>query len=533
MQRSARRRRLAPVLALGVLAGLAPGLATASAADGTARAGVASAGTATARAGGDGLASYTRQRLTWKRCAPDKPARFQCATLKVPLDYRAPQGERIDVAVSHIKTSVPGKRRGVLTFNPGGPGGPGLGLPLEAARGLPEAVLDQYDLVGFDPRGVGRSTPLSCGLTTDELSYPRVTRSAADAAANETWARTLAAKCRAVSGGRLPHHTTRNTARDMDVLRAALGERRLSYVGISYGTALGAVYTQLFPHRADRFVLDSAIDPGRMWRGMFQIWAPEAERAFRRWAKWTAGQDRTYHLGDSPAAVERTFWKLVARADAEPLVVGGAKLDGAAVRDVLRPLFTTVRSGAEAVVHLKRAADGRTVRELPAAEQPGDNEVAAQLAVVCGDASWPRDPGTYHRDAFRDAVRHPLYGDFASTITPCAYWAKGAEPATEVDNEVTSLIVQNEWDSQTPLAAARAMHRALKGSRMVTVDEGEGHGVLFGEARNACAENTAMGYLATGRLPSRDVTCRATPGPHRAESPPPAFGGRSPASTTR
>ncbi|WP_225882165.1 alpha/beta hydrolase [Streptomyces aureocirculatus] len=519
MQKSVYRRRLVPVLAVGVLAGLAPGLGggAASAVDGVAR----SEGT-----GADRLASYTQQKLTWKRCAADKPAAFQCATLKVPLDYRAPAGKRIDVAISRVKTSVPGKRRGVLTFNPGGPGGPGLDIPLEASQGLPKAVRDQYDLVGFDPRGVGKSTPVKCGLGADELSYPRVTRSAADVAANEAWARSVSDKCRAAAGDRLPHNSTRNTARDMDVLRAVLGEKNLNYFGVSYGTALGAVYMQLFPHRADRFVLDSAVDPGRMWRGMFRIWAPEAERAFQRWTKWTAGRDATYHLGASPAAVERTFWKLVARADADPIVIGDAKLDGPAVRDVLRPAFSSVREGAEAVVQLKNAAEGRAVRDLRVAEQPDDNEVASQLAVVCADASWPRDPDTYRRDAFRDGARFPLYGDFASSITPCAFLPRGAEAATEVDNRVKSLIVQNEWDSQTPLVGARAMHRALKGSRMVTVDEGEGHGVVFGEVRNSCAENAAMGYLASGKLPSRDVTCHAAPGQRRAESAPRAFAGR-------
>ncbi|MFE0171287.1 alpha/beta hydrolase [Streptomyces sp. NPDC059002] len=513
MQHFAHRRRLVPLIALGVVAGLAPGIAGGSASAVTRRTAAASQDAPAA----DRLAPYTRQKLTWERCAPDKPAAFQCATLKVPLDYRAPEGRRIDVAISRIRTSDPDKRRGILTINPGGPGGPGLDLPLEAADALPKALLDQYDMVGFDPRGVGRSTPVSCGLTPDELPYPRVTRDAADAARNEAWAKTFADKCRAAAGERLPHNSTRNTARDLDVMRAALGERKLTYFGISYGTALGAVYLQLFPHRADRFVLDSAVDPGRLWRGMFRIWGPEGERAFQRWTKWTAGQDRTYHLGSSPAEVGRTFWGLVARADEEPIVFGDATLDGPAVRDLLRPELYSVRKGAEAVAMLKKAADGEHVPGLPA-EEPGENEIASQTAVLCADAPWPRDPGVYRRDAFRDAARHPLYGDFAASIVPCAYWPRGAEPATTVHNDVTSLIVQNEWDPQTPLSGARAMHRALKGSRMVTVDEGEGHGVVFSDTRNACAENAALGYLATGRLPDRDITCHATPGSARHRS---------------
>ncbi|MFH8794393.1 alpha/beta hydrolase [Streptomyces sp. NPDC017941] len=522
MQLSTDKRRLMPVLALGFVAGLAPGLTagSASAADGTAR----PVSAPTARP--DGLAPYVQQKLTWKRCAPDKPAAFRCATLKVPLDYRAPEGKRIDVAISRMETSVPGKRRGVLTFNPGGPGDPGLDLPLDVGQKLPRAVRDQYDMVGFDPRGVGRSTPVKCGLAAHELPYPRVTRTTGDAAANEAWARTFAAKCRAAAGDRLPHMTTRNTARDMDVLRAVLGEKKLNYFGVSYGTALGAVYMQLFPHRADRFVLDSAVDPKRMWRGTFQSWASESEPAFERWAKWTAERDGTYHLGTSPAAVTRTFWKLVARADATPIATADGKLDGAGVRAALRPAFFSVRQGAEAVVQLKRAAEGHGTLHLPAAAQPDDNTTASQHAVFCADAAWPRDPKTYHRDAFRDGARYPLYGDFASTILPCAFMPRGTEPVTEVDNRNKALIVQNEWDAATPLTVGRGMHRALKGSRMVTVDEGEGHGVVFGEVTNSCAADVAMGYLTTGTLPPRDVTCHATPDRSPAQTAPRTFTGR-------
>ncbi|MEU2558506.1 alpha/beta hydrolase [Streptomyces longispororuber] len=512
MAHPARRRLTVPLLALGMAATLAPAItASPASAAPAARPAPASAYGQVPVGAAASLAPYARQRLTWKRCAADKPAAYRCATLKVPLDYRAPRGRTIDVAISRLRTSEPGKRRGVLTFNPGGPGGAGLDLALEAADALPKRVLDQYDLVGFDPRGVGRSTPVACGLTEEEKRFPRPTRSKAEFAANVAWAKGVAGKCRARHGDLLPHLTTRNTARDMDVLRAALGEKKLSYLGVSYGTALGAVYTQLFPKRVDRFVLDSAIDPAWMWRDMFRVWGSEAEPAFRRWARWTARHDAAYHLGATPAQVERTFWRLVRRADAKPLVVGGETLDGAAVRHTMRRGFFTVRQGAETLVTLKRAAAGETVPGLPTGTTP-DNEMSAQWVVVCADASWPRDVRTYYRDSLADAARYPLYGDFASSIPPCAFWPRGAEPVTEVDNKVPALIVQNEWDSQSPLLTARGMHRALKGSRMVTVDEGEGHGVLFAEPRSACAEDTALDYLATGRLPARDVTCRAAPG---------------------
>ncbi|MYU19592.1 alpha/beta fold hydrolase, partial [Streptomyces sp. SID8361] len=248
-----RRRGLAPLLAVSVTATLAPALAT-STAD------AAEVGAAPAAATGSALDQYVEQKPKWQRCEADLPAEYQCATIKVPLDYRVPGGKRIDMAISRIKSTAPDQRHGVLLANPGGPGGPGLDMPMLMKESLPESARQKYDLIGFDPRGVGRSTPVTCGLEPEEENWLRPYKEATfdkDVA----WARDVARKCREKSGATLKHITTRNTARDMDLLRAVLGEKKVSYFGYSYGTYLGAVYTQMFPGRADRFVLDSAVDP--------------------------------------------------------------------------------------------------------------------------------------------------------------------------------------------------------------------------------------------------------------------------------
>lgn len=138
----------------------------------------------------------------------------------------------------------------------------------------------------------------------------------------------MADKCKARQGDKLSHITTRNTARDMDVIRAVLGEKKISYLGFSYGTYLGAVYTQMFPGRADRFVLDSAVDPDRVWRGMETAKSPDYERAFTRWSKWTAQRAELYHLGDTPDKVRKAFWDLVARANRTPIKADGETLTG-------------------------------------------------------------------------------------------------------------------------------------------------------------------------------------------------------------
>ncbi|MBT2541110.1 alpha/beta fold hydrolase [Streptomyces sp. ISL-44] len=465
---------------------------------------------------------YLSQKPSWHRCSPDQPASYECATLKVPLDYRRPQGTTIDLAISRVKSENPAKRHGVMLLNPGGPGGPGLDLPLAMGEMMSKDVRDQYDLIGFDPRGVGSSSPITCGLTDAEQNFDRPYRPETFSS-DVTWARTVADKCRENAGSVLPHITTRNTARDMDTIRAVLGERKVSYLGYSYGTYLGAVYSQMFPERTDRFVLDSGVDPKMIWRGMIQVWATEAEPAFARWTGWAAERSAEYGLGDTPKAVSDTFWALVARADKEPIDFEGQKINGDLIRSA-RGVFFYPAQATPLVVALKAAAEGKPQPAGPdtaelkrlltgdrAAAPASDNGTAVFWSVVCGDTgSWPLYAEQYERDAAKDKIKYPLYGDFASNIKPCAFWDRPVESATPMNKKANVLTVQNEWDSQTPLSSGQGMHRALKGSRMVLVAGGEGHGVYMTDP-TSCADAQVNTYLTTGRLPAEDVTCQTGP----------------------
>ncbi|MFJ1617361.1 MULTISPECIES: alpha/beta hydrolase [unclassified Streptomyces] len=507
-----RNGRIASLLAVGAVATFvstpapAPAMAAASSQSAAAKA---------------PLLPYTQQKPQWQRCDAESPAAYQCATLKVPLDYSDPGGRKIGLAISRLKASSAKERRGVLLLNPGGPGGPGLDMPVTPELDFPEEVKSHYDLIGFDPRGVGQSSPVSCGLTADEQNFERPYR-AETFAKDVEWARTVADKCQAKAGDTLRHLTTRNTARDMDVIRAVLGEKKISYLGFSYGTYLGAVYTQMFPRRTDRFVLDSATDPARVWQGMFQAMAEGTEPAFARWSEWTARRHATYGLGSTPAEVRKSFWDLVAQADRNPIDADGKLLTGDGIR-AGHAAFFHVQEAAEWVAGLKKAAEDTkpapsgTPERAPspvtptlARDVPSDNDAASAWAVLCADTrTWPRDPEQYRRDAIRDKARYPLYGDFASNIKPCAFWKQGSEPATTVNNKVSALILQNEWDPATPLAGGQGMHRALRGSRMVTVAGGEGH-VVYGS--NSCADKSSTVYLTTGRLPAKDLTCQTPAG---------------------
>lgn len=508
------RRRLVPVLAVSVMATLAPGLA------------------ATPAAAANPLDQYTQQKPTWKRCGSGTPRTIQCATIKVPLDYRKPTGKKTEVAISKMKTSTAAKRRGVLLFNPGGPGGEGLTMPLDMMQVLPKSVRDRYDLIGFDPRGVGRSAAVSCGLSGKDLEWPRPYK-AATFNKDVSWARGVADKCARKVGERLPHFTTRNTARDMDIIRAVLREKKISYLGYSYGTYLGAVYTQMFPSRSDRFVLDSAVDPNLAWRGMIQAWAVGAEPAFKRWTEWAAKRNSTYGLGDTPAKVSKTFWDLVAQADRKPIDYYGELLTGDDIRGG-RHIFFNVEWASDEIAELKAAAAGKQLsRKAPSAERsiapgaptpapnafaPADNGDSAFWAVVCNDNStvWPKDVEQYRKDAISDKARYPLYGDFTSNIKPCAFWGKSVEPVTVVNNKVPALVVQNEWDSQTPLSSGVGLHRALRGSKMITVKNGQGHGV-YGFGMNYCVDSMTNTYLNTGKLPAKNYTCNSATGPRTSE----------------
>ncbi|MFG2981157.1 alpha/beta fold hydrolase [Streptomyces sp. NPDC048258] len=467
-------------------------------------------------------AEYLKQKPAWHRCADDRPASYECATLKLPLDYKRPQGPTIDLAISRVKSENPAKRHGVMLLNPGGPGGSGLDLPLMVGELMPKDVRDQFDLVGFDPRGVGASSPISCGLTDTEQNFERPYRPESFAS-DVTWARTVADKCREKAGDVLPYITTRNTARDMDAIRAVLGERKISYLGYSYGTYLGAVYSQMFPERTDRFVLDSGVDPQRIWRGMIQVWATEAEPAYARWTGWAAERSAQYGLGDTPKAVSDTFWALVERADREPFDFEGQKVTGDLIRTA-RGAFFYPAQATPLVVALKAAAEGkpqpagtdpaelkRMLSGGRAAEPASDNGISVFWAVACGDTgSWPRYTEQYERDAARDKAKYPLYGDMASNIKPCAFWNRPAEAATPMNKKANVLTVQNEWDSQTPLTSGQGLHRALKGSRMVLAAGGEGHAVYLVDPAS-CVNGPVNTYLATGRLPAEDVTCQSPP----------------------
>ncbi|WP_199440836.1 alpha/beta hydrolase [Umezawaea beigongshangensis] len=449
--------------------------------------------------------------VTWGGCpqavtAPD----LECATVEVPLDHAEPEGRTIELTISRLASTNPEKRRGVLLTNPGGPS-PGLMFPAELkAFGLPQSVLDAYDVIGVDGRGIGHSTPVTCDLTEEQQAAGSVPPYAVTPADVREWAeetKKIAQQCAASSTAwMLPHISTANTARDLDRVRAALGERTASFLGYSYGTHLGAVYTTLFPRTTDRVVLDSNLGAGgwdvdanrRYGRGM--------EDRFPDFATWVAARP-DLGLGSTPQQVRAKYFDLAGRLDEAPV----QGLTGPQFR-MLSFVFTYSDAAFGTLAAIWRAVDTNVpLPELP--ELPGvdlENLVSSRLHVICADSRWPTSVETYQRNVAVDRVRYPLFGAAGANVQPCAFWPDPVEPPVRISDRGprTVLMVQNERDPATPLAGARTLRRAF-GDRaaMVTVDQG-GHGayVLGG---NTCANDRVTDYLLGGPRPARDLACAA------------------------
>ncbi|GLY38138.1 alpha/beta hydrolase [Amycolatopsis sp. NBRC 101858] len=450
--------------------------------------------------------------IAWGPCPADvaKPG-LQCSTLEVPLDYRHPDGRKIEVALSRLASAKPAQRRGVLLVNQGGPGLTGLDFPASLVdAGLPQRVRDTYDVIGFDPRGVGHSTPVTCDMTpeqTVESVNPPFPYRAADVTKAAEAAKTVAQQClTSKTASMLPFVTTANTARDMDRIRTALGEPKLSYYGDSYGTYLGAVYTSLYPQRSDRVVLDSSLGPEGYDAEALRSQGLGFETRFPDFAKLVAADPAQYGLGATPAAVRAKYFELAERLDRTP----AQGYDGTTFRTITAALLRA-DAALPALAKLWHQLDVNEPAHSAMGGSVGtDNFAASYLAVVCGDSRWPEAVGTYQRNVAIDRVRHPMYGPYAANIRPCAFWPAPAEPRVPItdDGPENVLMLQNLRDPATPMPGALRLRAAFGArARLVTADQG-GH-VAYLNGGNECGNNAVSDYLTMGKRPPLDAVCRA------------------------
>ncbi|WKD36456.1 alpha/beta hydrolase [Streptomyces xanthophaeus] len=461
-------------------------------------------------------------QLDWHRCThPDAPAAQECAELPVPLDYDDPDGRQLTLAVSRIRSDRPQARRGTLIVIPGGPGGSGVQRLTQKGDALRRELAGAYDLVAFDPRGVGASTTADCDLAPEDR-YLTSLRSwpgpDGDISENIARSRRIAEACARNGGPELRSFTTANQVRDMDRFRVALGERKLSAWGTSYGTYVGAVYAQKYPRQTDRWVLDSSGDPDpkRVARGWLANMSQGAADRLPDLAAWATHPDRDrdgLRLAASAQEVEPLLVSLAARLDREPraTTTPGVPLTGNGLRQALQNALYADAAFASFARLVRTVQDPAGIPVLPKElAAPIRNEDAAlMVSVICNDVAWPDVPmASYRRAVDADRARYPLTAGMPVNVLPCSFWQTPTQKPTRITDDGPSniLMLQSRRDPATPLSGGLKMREALGDrARMVTVEQG-GHGLYLGNG-NACGDRAVTEFLTSGRRPARDTDC--------------------------
>ncbi|MFC8124941.1 alpha/beta hydrolase [Streptomyces sp. NPDC057302] len=461
--------------------------------------------------------------LTWEKCATKDYPTLQCSSLEVPLDHDLPHGRQITLALSRVPHTAK-KSQGPLLVNPGGPGGSGLALAGFVAKTLPASVSARYDVIGFDPRGVGRSKPaLDCRPGHfDPVRPDPVPATAAVETANLDRTQAFVTACAKKYADVMPFIDTVSAVKDMDAIRGALGAKKINFFGYSYGTYLGAVYGKLFPDRVRRMVLDSVVDPTGVWydANIQQDYAFDARH--KAFAAWVAEHDRTYGLGTDPAGVEAKWYAMRAAVAKKP---AGKKVGAGELEDTYLPGgyfngYWPFLAEAFASYVNDKSADRlvEAYERFGAVDAAGDNGYSVYAAVQCRDAGWPRDWSTWRDDNWKVHEKAPFMAwSNAWYNAPCAYWPTGSFEPTNVSNADLPpvLLLQATDDAATPYEGGVTMHRKLHGSSLVVEEGGANHGISL--SGNTCLDKHLATYLKSGKVPrsggETDAVCEALPAP--------------------
>jgi len=462
------------------------------------------------------LAPYYSQSLDWSECHDGD----QCAKLTVPLDYLRPAGETIDLAVLKVPAADSGSRIGSLVTNPGGPGEPGRSYAPVGAQAFGQPLLDHFDVVGFDPRGTGDSSPVDClsdAQLDQYLGEDPQPSTAQELVAFRAHQQRMATGCSRLSGALASHVSTVESARDMDILRAALGDSTMNYLGASYGTKLGATYAQLFPHRVGRFVLDGAVDVSLGTRQLTLQQAAGFEQAIEAYAADCVKSSVGCFLGDNVPDVLRTISDLIDSIATKPLPAGDRELTAGNAfywiavtlyrRDYWVLLTTALRSAL--------AGDGQTLMLLAdsyAARNPDgtfqNNSMEAFFAISCLDDPWSipatRVPSQF--PAFEKAS--PVFGKvFAWSLTSCHGFTPRSDqpvPTIHAKGAAPIVVIGTTRDPATPFAWSVALAHQLDSGVLLRRD-GDGHTGY--NTWNACIDDHVESYLISGIVPADNTSC--------------------------
>ncbi|MDQ1619451.1 MAG: hypothetical protein QOE19_2020 [Actinomycetota bacterium] len=460
------------------------------------------------------LARFYDQEVSWRGCGEG----FQCAQVEVPIDYARPAGKTIKLSVNRLRARGD-NRIGSLLVNPGGPGASGLGYARNAESIVSDGVRRRFDIVGFDPRGVGQSAPIRC-LSDRQTDAFFATDASPDDAAEETRltrvSRGFGEQCAAKNGAVLGHVGTRDAARDLDVLRAVVGDSTLNFLGKSYGTYLGAIYADLFPDRVGRLVLDGVVDPAADTADLARAQALGFETALASFVNDCLGR-RSCPLSGGRAAALSQIGGMLDAADRSPLkasrpVGQSLALLGVAYAMYEKGLWLILR---EALGEARRGrgdlllllADSYTERSRNGHYSTNTND--ALYAVTCLDR-----PETSDRAAVRDRAAEldklaPRFGAFVAWGSfVCGSWPsppEGRPAPVRARGAAPILVVGTTRDPATPYASARNLAAELDAARLLTYD-GDGHTAY--RQGSSCIDKEVDRYLLDGRLPAEDTRCR-------------------------
>jgi len=503
MTRAARRRGLAALVAGGCLAAVAA-VGTAGGAE-PAQPAAPSAQTAPAAP------------LVWTQC-PDSPRGIECSSVQVPVDWAQPGGPAITVRFNRRRADHPRKRVGTLFFHPGGPGDGAISYVAHARAVFTPAVRARFDLIGIDPRGFGASTPIRCGLPTRPRGYRLFPRTRAEFQRMVDHNTALGESCLRETGPLVGHADAASVAEDMEAVRAALGVPKLDYLGLSYGTQVGAIYAERHPDRVRSMVLDASLEHAAPLSLMIAGEINSVEDAFDRFARWCRTA-RTCALRGQP--VGRVYDRLVARAERHPMPVRGAEhpVTGEDIR-LGTGRFLTFKEPTIFGPTMSWAALSRAIRAAVHGDATGfavahltPDEANAEynsLAVSCGDYGSDVHTWAEMRRRLQLGRRLAPHLQGASqfwTSLQCAGWPlPPSNPPRRLDVRGVPpiLLVNATHDPSTNYVWAHSLAEQIEGSVLLT-RIGDGHTSYF---TSHCAQAAIDRYLVTGRTPRPDAVCR-------------------------
>jgi pimeloyl-ACP methyl ester carboxylesterase len=461
------------------------------------------------------LQAFYTQKLVWKPCIG-----LYCTTLTVPIDYAHPSAGAIQLDVSRELTTHK-RNLGEVVLNPGGPGASGVDFLKSAAGFVRTELGNEFDVVSFDPRGVGSSAPIRC-LTSAQLdqwvAFEADPGSPSTVAEEDQLAKGFAAGCKAKSGALLAHVSTVDTARDLDVLRAALGQTKLTYMGFSYGTFLGAIYAQLFPQNVRALVLDGAVDPAASAVELDQVQAQGFEVALKAWIAHCVANTRPVKcpLGSSTATAEQNLDTWLATLRSAPVAAsdGRTLTWNLAVSGIAAALYS-ILDWDQLTVSLKGAMVGNPAGLLALSDQINgrqsngsyNNLIESNTAINCVDRPSLGPISAYAAAALAGAKDGPTFGEFIGWgNVACADWPVPPELAPGPVAPAGSppiMVVGTLRDPATPYRWAQALAKEAKGP-LLTYD-GDGHTAFL---QSRCVDAVVKTFLVSLTDPAVGTTCK-------------------------